>query len=310
MFVHDTTGTDHGDGDGPDYGNDTGLDGDAGTGYGFDSDIGIDNGFGSDAGIDNGIGYGVGSAYGDGSGYGNDSDTGFDGGNGDGDDTVSFTQKGLKLMETITIHFTLWFQKGYIADPYFPEREELINIQKLSGMNRARTEAKREQALKEYLRRQEMSQDAYEALEKRALRPWYRDGDQHIIIPSHQFYGCLIEGGKTLSASQRPCDPDNLRHILQLSDWATGKDKEDGIYERLVMPKSGTGQPLSNQRALRKNPFIAQFHATGTISFFLSDIPDAQRITDFVSYCGQRVGVGASRKMGYGRYTIAEHQVT
>ena len=209
-------------------------------------------------------------------------------------------------MESQTIQFTLFFDKGYIADPYFPAKEELINIQKLSGMNRTRTEAKREQALKEYLRRQGISQEAYEALEERASRPWYRDQEGAIIIPSHQMYGCLIESAKTLSASQRPCDPANLRHILHVSDWDTGKEKEDGVYERLVMPKSGTGQPLSNQRALRKNPFIAKFTAHGTIGFFVNDIPEAQHIIDFVGYCGQRVGVGTSRKMGYGRFVIQD----
>lgn len=148
-----------------------------------------------------------------------------------------------------------------------------------------------------------MEQDAYDALVAQANAPWYRNGT-HILIPSHQLYGCLIEGAKTLSASQRPCDPTNLRHLLQVSDFVTDKSTEDGVYERLVMPKSGTGQPLSNQRALRKNPYIAQFSATGTLAWFETDFPEAQPLLDFVVYCGTRVGVGASRKMGYGRFVV------
>jgi hypothetical protein len=209
-------------------------------------------------------------------------------------------------MDAYPLTLTLRFDKGYIADPYLPEREELINIQKASGMNRSRSEDKRLERLKEHLRRLGMTQEEYEDLERRAQQPWYRDADGAIIIPSHQFYGCLIEGSKTLSATHRPCDPDNLRHILRVSDLATGKTKEDGMYARLVMPKSGTGQPLSNQRALRSNPFIAQFEASGSIDWFASDIDDPQRVIDFVTYCGQRVGVGASRKMAFGRYTVLE----
>ena len=209
-------------------------------------------------------------------------------------------------METQIIVFTLSFVQGYIADPYYPEREELINIQKASGMNRSRSDAKREQALKEYLRRLDMTAEQYLDLEKLAQRPWYWNSAGEIVIPAHQMYGCLIEGAKTLSPSQRPCDPNNLRHILRVSDFATGKKQQDGVYQRLVMPKSGTGQPVSNQRALRKNPYIADFTATGRVTFFLSDIPDAQRLMDFVAYVGQRVGVGASRKMGYGRFTVEE----
>jgi hypothetical protein len=204
-----------------------------------------------------------------------------------------------KALVSLSLDFGI--SKGYIADPYLPAREEVINIQKLSGMNRARSEAKREQALHEYLRRQGLGLDEYDALLARANEPWYRQGSA-IIIPSHQLYGCFIEGASTLSASQRPCDPGNLRHLLQVSDFDTGREKEDGIFERLVMPKSGTGQPLSNQRALRKNPYLADFVATGTLTWFLSDFPEVQPIVDFVAYCGERVGVGASRKMGYGRF--------
>ncbi len=204
----------------------------------------------------------------------------------------------------LTVALTLTFEKGYIADPYFPVREEVINIQKLSGMNLARSEAKREQALKEYLRRQNKTWEEYEALVALASRPWYRDADGHIIIPAHQMYGCLIQGAFTLSASQRPCDPSNLRHILEVGDFATGKDKEDGWYERLVMPKSGTGQPLSNQRALRKNAFIANFEAHGTIGWWSSDIDEPRPVIDFVTFCGRRIGVGASRKMAFGRFSV------
>ena len=209
-----------------------------------------------------------------------------------------------ELPVATTLTFTLHVARGYIADPYYPEREEVINIQKSSGMNRAKSEAKREQNLREYLLRLGMTPEEYAALVVRANRPWYKNADE-IIIPAHQLYGCFIQSAVMLSASQRPCDPNNFRHLIEVSDFATGKTKEDGVFERLVMPKSGTGQPLSNQRALRRNPYISNFDAHGTLTFYKSDFEEFKAIADFVGYAGQRIGVGASRKMGYGRFTVA-----
>ena len=203
-----------------------------------------------------------------------------------------------------TIDIALTFEKGYIADPYVPAREQLINIQKISGMNRAKSEDKRQQSLKDYLQRQGMSHEAYLALESAAKEPWYRNG-AGIIIPSHQFYGCLIEACSNASATLRPCDPNNLRHVLTVSDLHTDRETHDGIFQRLVMPKSGTGQPLSNQRALRENPFISHFTATGTLAYFPDDLRgQGETLSEFLSWAGQRIGVGASRKMGYGRFVV------
>lgn len=203
----------------------------------------------------------------------------------------------------------LYFGEKFIADPYWPEREELINIQKNSGMNRARSEQKREENLKEYLRRNGYTLEQYAELERLARRPFYTADDGHIIISSHQMYGCLIQAASILSASQRPCEPENLRHVLRVSAFVTPKTRADGVFKRLVMPKSGTGQPLSNQRALRMNDFIADFEATGTIGFFPDDVRNADELPDFVAYAGQRIGVGASRKMGCGRFVVQSSQV-
>lgn len=203
-----------------------------------------------------------------------------------------------------TMTLCLYFAERFIADPYWPEREELINIQKNSGMNRARSEQKREDALKEYLRRNGYTLEQYAELEQLCRRQFYTAADGTIIISSHQMYGCLIEAARNISASQRPCEPNNLRHVLRVSDLRTEKRQADGVFKRLVMPKSGTGQPLSNQRALRMNDYIEDFEATGTLRFFPEDIRNADELPDFLAYAGQRIGVGASRKMGYGRFVV------
>ena len=83
---------------------------------------------------------------------------------------------------------TLYFPEKYIADPYFPEREELINIQKNSGMNRARSEQKREDSLKEYLRRNGYTLEHYALLERLAraavlhCRRWHDHSVQSSVV--------------------------------------------------------------------------------------------------------------------------------
>jgi hypothetical protein len=196
----------------------------------------------------------------------------------------------------------------YIADPYMPETAQLIDIQKSSGMNRARSEAKRTLALSEYLKRQGITAEEYRDLEVLAKRPWYRQDMAHytgpIVVPAHQLYGCLIQAADSLNKSQRPCTPDNLRHLLRLTDFPTDRQKEDGIYNRLVMPKNGAGQPLSNQRSLRSDPFISDFKAKGTVSFIREQILNADELPDFLAYAGVTIGVGAARKMACGRFEV------
>lgn len=213
-------------------------------------------------------------------------------------------------VEEVTLHVTLYFQERYIADPYWPELEQVINIQKASGMNRTRSENKRELALKEYLKRQGIEMDEYEELMRISKRPFYREHPDtwtgQIVIPAHQMYGCLIAAADTLPSSQRPCNPTNLRHLMRVSDFPTGKQTADGTYRRLVMPKSGTGQPLSNMRSLRSDPYISNFSTKGTIRFIRDTLQKADELPDFLTYAGAYIGVGAARKMNCGRFIVKE----
>jgi hypothetical protein len=58
----------------------------------------------------------------------------------------------------------------YIAHPYWPEREKLINIQKESGLSRARTAQTRRKALDDYLASISMTRPAHR-LAHRQNRP-------------------------------------------------------------------------------------------------------------------------------------------
>jgi hypothetical protein len=203
-----------------------------------------------------------------------------------------------------TAKITTKFIRGYIADPYWPQRAELIDIQKQSGMNRAKSEANRGKALEEWLKRNGKTLDWYKALEKRAAEPFHHGDDGTIIIPELHVYGMLVAANDEARSATRCCAPEQVRARFQVTPWRTSKRKLDGVWERFAMVSSGTGQKLSNQRGLRRSSYISEFEASGEISFSPEYVkPEALR--GLLEYAGENIGIGASRKMGWGRFTVA-----
>lgn len=94
---------------------------------------------------------------------------------------------------------------------------------------------------------------------------------------------------------------------MRVSDFATAKTQADGTWERFAVVSAGTGQKLSNQRALRSNPYIEDFGAEGSITLAPEYVrPETLRAA--LAWAGQAVGLGASRKMGWGRFTVEEFE--
>ena len=200
------------------------------------------------------------------------------------------------------IALTLHFAKGYIAHPYWPARERLINLTKEAGVNRARSQAKREQALKAILDAKGMTRADYDALEADANRPFYTRPDGEILVPAHQLHGMMAQASEVAPSSVRIAKTDQVRTILEFQDLRTGRMKADGVWDRFVAPKSGPGQKLSNQRALRSDPYLEEFDAVGELRLVTDDLHDKAK--RFIEWAGREVGVGASRKMGWGRFTV------
>jgi len=198
------------------------------------------------------------------------------------------------------------FPKGYIADPYWPEREKLINIQKESGVNRARSQDKREKALSAYLESKHLTLEHYAELEERANRPFYTNGDG-IVIPAHHIYGFLAMACDQAAAAIRLVKAEAVRSILECQDWSTGKTEPDGAWDHFVVVKSAVGK-LSNQRSLRTNLYIEDFTATGQMRLLIGgeDEKLAKRLEDLLRWAGRDIGIGACRKMGWGRFDLAE----
>jgi hypothetical protein len=198
----------------------------------------------------------------------------------------------------------------YIAHPYWPEQERLINIRKQSGVDRARSEDKREKSLNAFLKKIGMNAEAFKELERMANQPWYRvnrnDENSPIVIPKHQIEGMLVHAASEAPSGIR-VPVDNLRSLIRASDFVTNRKKEDGKFERFVQPKDGKGNPLSNQRRFTVNPYISMFTATGTITFE-ETVVKAATAKDLLTYALFSVGVGACRKMDYGRGEVVRFE--
>ena len=196
----------------------------------------------------------------------------------------------------VTVTVTLHFAKGYIGEPYWPAREKVITIRKGSGVDRARSESKRTQALKAYLDAQDLTMEDYQALEANASRPFYTTPAGEIVIPSHHLHGMMAGAAAQAPAAIRPAKPEQIRTILEWGDLPTGKFKADGVWERFVR------NPLTNQRRLQSSQYIEEVRATGTLA--IHDAAQEKKIREFVAWAGREMGVGAARKMGWGRFVI------
>lgn len=193
---------------------------------------------------------------------------------------------------------------SYIADPYWPELEEKITLEKKSGMNFQRSDAKRDATLLAYLEQQGMTMDDYRALAEKAARPWYRiddeDASSEIVIPRHQMSGALVQTCKVSPSSViKKSWAENLRSMLRISPMCTGKVKADRVWKRYVKGDQ------SNQRRLHSNEVIESFAAAGSVSFD-PDVLKPATVEALFRYVLVHVGIGACRKMGFGRGSLAE----
>lgn len=203
----------------------------------------------------------------------------------------------------LTFDIALAFDTPYVAHPYWPEMFQLIEITKKSGMNRAKSEANRRKALEEYLRANGMTLADFEAIEAASKRPFHTRQDGEIIIPRESFMAFLVAANDEARAAFKACPPEQVWTRISATDLRTGKRAPDGVWRRFATVNLGTGAKASNQRGLRENAFIQDFTATGALSIDEETV-DPKTLENLITWAGQFVGIGASRKMGKGRFDL------
>jgi hypothetical protein len=196
----------------------------------------------------------------------------------------------------VTLHID-----SYIAAPFWPEKSDVINIKKMSGESRQKSEDKRALAIIGHLTKIGMTEEQYVDLQKKADRQWYRknpdDDSSPIVLPRHHLAGCLVQTVGTSPKSIRgPYEKDSFRHHVQLSDFVTEKTAKDRLYDRYVK------MDTSNQRSRCISEVIEDFEAVGTIS--LEAGTKIEPLMHLLEFSLSNTGLGSARKMGYGRGTL------
>ncbi len=195
------------------------------------------------------------------------------------------------------VNVTIEFDR-YIAHPYWPERETVIKIMKDSGMARQKSDDKRETALMNQLKKEGISKEEFERIKAAANRQWYRvnnnDQTSEIVIPRHQIAGSLVQAVGTATKNLRgKYDKDSFRSMVEISDFRTSKTESDGKFDRYVKLEG------SNMRSHQVNEYIQDFTAIGT--FRVREDANLENLEHLLDTAVENIGVGASRKMGFGR---------
>lgn len=204
----------------------------------------------------------------------------------------------------ITVDIALTFTTPYVAHPYWPEMYELIESTKKSGMNRAKSDANRRKALEEYLRANGLTLADLQRLEERSRPPFHTAADGRIVIPAESVMAFLVAANDTARAANKACPPEQVWSRIAASPLVTDRTEPDGVWRRFATVNLGTGARASNQRGLRENAYIENFTAAGRLSFD-EQMVDPAALRNVIAWGGQFVGLGASHKMGKGRFEIA-----
>jgi hypothetical protein len=209
-------------------------------------------------------------------------------------------------MKTIKISLLM---TNYIAHPFWPAKNACIEIEKKSGVNRQRSDEKRLAALKAECSKQGTTYEKYLEMKASSEEQWYRLSEGCIYIPRHQLAGAFVQAvGNAPKALRGAFDKDNFRALVQIGDFNTNKKEADGVFTRFVKLDG------SNQRSLQSNEYLGvyldtgePFEASGMIS--VADVKTAETAKAVIAHSIEFIGVGAARKMGFGRGIVKSWEI-
>lgn len=195
----------------------------------------------------------------------------------------------------------------YIAEPYWPELCQRIEVDTKSRIHRIRNDEKRVAALDSYLDRIGQTQEWYDSLKEKEKQKFYTGPDGNIVIPEHQMRGMLLEGirSNTRLWKKKGLVVGNFRVDVGVTDFATMKrPNESKKYDRYIKNFE------TNMRRNTISEYIEDFVAVGEVTldggeFFgeCSKICEDD-IIELFKYSLRNCGIGGARKMGYGRGVV------
>lgn len=199
----------------------------------------------------------------------------------------------------VNVEVGLRFEKpGYIGLPYWPERNQIINITK--EVNPKLGEAKKQAALLAALEKRGLTMADYEVVVHKAARPFYTNGSEEIVIPERVFQSFINHASMTAPKAIPRIMSKGLTFIgVRIVDGYlhTGKTAPDGTFDRFVKLEE------SNQRSFSSSPYIADFTAEGRLQVD-EEIIKAADLRKLVEWAGRWNGIGSARPQGYGRFSV------
>lgn len=198
-------------------------------------------------------------------------------------------------------------ESGYIAKPFWPERNDLINI--LKDVHPKLSEAKKQQAINAACEKRGISLEEFRRIKEKAEQPFYtlNGRSSEIILPERVFKSFLNHVSQVAPKAIPRISEKGLTFIgVRVKDGhlVTGKTEADALrFDRFVKLEE------SNQRAFSSDLYITDFAASG-ILLIDPEVIEWTALRKLVEYGGRMVGIGGARPQGFGRFVVERWEKT
>lgn len=218
---------------------------------------------------------------------------------------------------------------NYIGHTYCTALAEKVHLEKQMKISPKTGDAKRKVAEEAWLEKMGYDTDHLAKLQseidRKAAWGLELDGEKEIVLFGNRLVNALVD---TLRNFGKPLklklDRSDLRTYIAVSNFRTGKVRPDWTWTRAILGRDIAGKTQATAKRISTNQVIGEipnwittdpeqiiniigdtkpFAAVGeiTIDEFAPD-GFADDLFTLLDYCGQHVGVGCSRDMGFGRF--------
>jgi hypothetical protein len=185
----------------------------------------------------------------------------------------------------------------YSAQPYWPEVQWILKLEQKAGCHPKHKPEKRKMLIEAYCEQNGITMEQVDkARAKIENDKWYRNDAGKIIIPRHQFSGCIVQSLGT-HPLKSVISADQARSFIQVSDMVSDREKPDWVYGRYIK------RPESNMRGYQENDVCTNVEFKGYVEYN-SEIVSTDNVESLLIYAGKWIGIGGSRKMALGRFAV------
>lgn len=202
-------------------------------------------------------------------------------------------------------------EQGYIALPYWPEIDRIINLKNAAGVHFKHAPAKQRELIETYCKDNGVPIAEFDAWEyKVANDKWYRDKNSNIVVARHQLQGAIVQALHPKQSRMRhrlskSIPREQVRTLIAIRgdlSISPTKEERDSIYEHYIKHEK------TNQRRLQRDEVITNFSAEGIIEW-ADVVAKSEDIESLLRWTGENVGVGSARIMGCGRFELCSFAV-